>query len=64
MTWVVAYAPGHPRNRMDTTHVIEKFTASTKNFLDNDRRAKIFEDTLSLDRKSSVREIMRLLRPD
>lgn len=58
----VAYAPGHPRNRMVPQGVIEKFTACTKDALDDHRRAKIIETTLSLDRTISVRELTQLLR--
>jgi len=58
----VAYAPGHPRNRMGTAAVVEKFATSTKDVLDDDLRARIVDTTLSLDRDVSVRELTELLR--
>jgi len=58
----VAYAPGHPRNRMGPQAVIEKFAACTKDVLDDNQRARIVDTTLSLDRTVSVRELTQLLR--
>lgn len=60
----VAYAPGHPRNRMDRAAVIEKFAACTNEVVQNDRRAKIVDAILSLDRAPSVRELTALLQLD
>ncbi len=57
----VIYAPGHPRNRLSSDGVVEKFSACTRDVLNEKRRNDVIKSVMSLESSSRVSDLTHLL---
>lgn len=57
----VDYPPGHPKNPLSRTQVIEKFHGCTKSVLPEPRRKEIVTAVMSLEQCSSINDLMGML---
>ena len=57
----VDYPPGHPRNRLSRTQVVEKFHSCTKSVLSEPRRKEIVTAVMSLEQCSSINDLMEVV---